>query len=180
MSFPPRGGKDTYVLAADWLAPRARMQREDALAELARRYADAFGPAEPEDFAAWSGLGLRDARAAWEHAAPLSAEAEPPDPPLVRLVPAFDTYLLGYRGRELAVAPEHSNAVWPGGGIVRAAVLANGAACGTWSLRRNGARHTLEVTPFAEAPDVDGEAADIARFLGTPVDVSPAGGRSAR
>ena len=97
----------------------------------------------------------------------------------MRLVPAFDTYLLGYRGRELAVAPEHAAAVWPGGGIVRATVLANGAACGTWSLRRSGARHTLEVTPVAEMPDVNAEAADIARFLGTPVEVNPGGGRSA-
>ena len=172
---PRRAGKDTYVLAADWLGPRPAVAREDALAELARRYARAFGPADPADFAAWSGLGLRDARAGWERARPTAAEAGPPDPPLVRLVPAFDTYLLGYRGRELAVAPEHAAAVWPGGGIVRATVLANGLACATWSLRRSGARHVLEVQPFGEPPDVSDEAADIGRFLGAPVEVSPGG-----
>jgi Winged helix DNA-binding domain len=191
---PPRGGKDTSVLAADWLGDRPRLARDASLAELARRYVAAYGPAEPRDLAAWAGLTLRDARAGWERAAPGLAETdggwvirgararldEPaPDPPLVRLVPAFDTYLLGYRDRGFAVAPEHAGRVWPGGGIVRATVLENGAAAGVWRLRSAGRRRVLEVEPFGEPPAVGAEADAIARFLGVPVEVSPAPGTSA-
>ena len=54
---------DAYALTAD-VAPAARAapDRDAALAELARRYLRGHGPATPDDLAAWSGLGLGDAR----------------------------------------------------------------------------------------------------------------------
>jgi hypothetical protein len=164
---PRRGGKDTYALVDDWLprAPRRPFDRDDALAELARRYAGAYGPAEPRDFAAWSGLPMHDARRGWELGASdvRAAGASPPDPPVVRLLPAFDTYLLGYRDRSLAVPAEHSSRVWPGGGIIRPAVVANGCAVATWRV----ARGRVEVEWFdSDAPvDASEEVADVLRFL---------------
>jgi hypothetical protein len=159
---PPRGGKPTYVLRDDWLgAGVPRLDRDAAVAELARRYLRAFAPAEPEDFASWSGLRLRDARAGWREAGGGRAP-RPPEPPIVRLLPAFDTYLLGYRTRALTVAGAHARKVWPGGGIVRPTVVENGRAVGTW--RRSGTE--VEVEPFpGEAFDADDEAADVRRFL---------------
>jgi hypothetical protein len=167
---PRRGGKPTYALRDDWLGSHLpALPREEALAELARRYAHAFAPTTPEDFASWSGLPLRDARAGWVAAEPVAGESpqppptpEAPQPPDVRLLPAFDTYLLGYRTRDFAVAPAHAKRVWPGGGIVRAAIVANGRAVGTW--RRAGER--IEIEPF-DGGDlaVDEEVADVRRFL---------------
>ena len=164
----PRGGKPTYVLRDDWLGSGLmQLAREDAVTELARRYAGAFAPAEVEDFASWSGLPLREARAGWS-AAGISAPpppAPPPDPPDVRLLPAFDTFLLGYRTRDALVAPEHARRVCPGGGMVRPAVVSNGRAVGTW--RRSGMR--VELEPFGDEPlAADGEVADVQRFLGRP------------
>jgi hypothetical protein len=156
---PRRGPKDTYVLLDDWIGPRATLPRERALAELARRYIGAYAPAEPEDFAAWSGLPLRDARAAWTEVGAVRVPV--PDPPLVRLLPAFDTYLLGYRDRSLAVPEEHARQVWPGGGIIRSTVVANGRAVGTWRL----ARGAVTVEPFAGEIDAAAEVADVVRFL---------------
>jgi hypothetical protein len=166
---PPRGGKPTYALREDWLGTDLpRLPRERAVAELARRYLRAFGPAAPEDFASWSGLPLRDARAAWPEGARDGTPVDPPDPAAVRLLPAFDTYLLGYRSRELTVPAEHAREVWPGGGIVRPTVVANGRAVGTW--RRAGRK--VEVEPFPNAA-IDDEAlaeevADVQRFLARP------------
>jgi hypothetical protein len=159
---PPRGGKPTYALRDDWLGPNLpRLPREHAVAELARRYVRAFGPAEPEDFAAWSGLPLRDARASWPAAGRAPAVREP-DPRVVRLLPAFDTYLLGYRTREFCVPAEHARDVWPGGGIVRPTIVANGRGVGTW--RRSGTQ--VEIQPFGDdAIDAGDEIADVQRFL---------------
>jgi hypothetical protein len=136
--------------------------REQALEELGRRYAAAYGPADARDLAAWSGLPAAEARTAWRE-----ADAPAPDgpaEPVVRLLPAFDTYLLGYRSRDHAVPPEHARRVWPGGGWIHPVVLVDGTAAGTWRLE-NG---EVEVDAFGEIPaeGLDAEAADVRRFLG--------------
>ena len=52
------GGKPTFVLLRDWIGLPDPEAGDRALAELARRYLSAYGPATPEDMAAWSGLGV--------------------------------------------------------------------------------------------------------------------------
>ena len=72
-----RGREPTYALTDDWLGPAGPLpDRETALAELARRHARAHPPAGPEDLAAWSGLPMRDARAAFAAIAPELEEVE--------------------------------------------------------------------------------------------------------
>ena len=161
--------------ANGWREPARAPDRDAALAELARRYLRAHGPATDRDLAAWSGLALRDARAGL---AAIASELEPvgelvdvarrPEPPSrlpPQLLGAFDPYLLGWRDRAFAVAPEHARRVHPGGGILRATALANGRAVGTWS-RRGGA---IAIDPFEPLPDrvaaaLRREARAIARF----------------
>lgn len=192
---PDRDGKPTYVLLDDWADRGRALPREAALAKLARRYVAAYGPARPEDLAAWSGLPLGEARAgwaaiagelrevavagtaAWLPAAHASWPDEPPAPAMsVRLVPGYDPYLLGYRGREFAVAPEHARRVHPGGGLLRPTLLVAGRALGTW---RSARRDHLEVTvepfdalPPEVEPEIVTEAADVARFLGAAADLA--------
>ena len=60
--FGPREGKQqTFVLLDEWIPGAKRMARDEALAELARRYFTSHGPATVHDFAWWSGLLLSDA-----------------------------------------------------------------------------------------------------------------------
>ena len=60
-SGPRRGKQFTYALLAE-RAPRARtLARDEALAELARRYFTSHGPATLRDFVWWSGLRVKDA-----------------------------------------------------------------------------------------------------------------------
>jgi Winged helix DNA-binding domain len=155
-----QGPGEAYVLLEDWIGPLARQSREAALAELGRRYRDAYGPAGARDLAAWSGVPMADARAAW-----LEDERTPPPagPPVVRLLPSFDTYLLGYRTRELAVAPEHARRVWPGGGWIHPTVVVDGRVVATW--RFNGGQVEVEGFAGAAVPDTRSEAADVERFL---------------
>ena len=60
----------------------------------------------------------------------LARRAAPPPRLPPRLLGAFDPYLLGWRDRAFAVAPEHARRVHPGGGIVRATAVANGRVVG--------------------------------------------------
>ena len=64
-SGPRRGRQFTYARLDSWVppAPDAPADRAAALAELTRRYFTSHGPAEPRDFAWWSGLAIADAKA---------------------------------------------------------------------------------------------------------------------
>ena len=194
---PDRGKKPAYILVRDWVKPGSALPRESALAELARRYLKAFGPAAPEDLAAWSGLSPGEARQAWERIAAESIQVEIGTPPLgvgpawmlkkqapwlkelqqrepaVRLLPRFDTYLLGYASRSLAVPASHTKRVNAGGGIIHATLAVGGRVLGTWTTRKRRGDLVVEVDPFDPLdpgilPGLEGEAADVGRFLGIP------------
>ncbi|MFG1806464.1 winged helix DNA-binding domain-containing protein [Streptomyces sp. NPDC049040] len=179
---PRRAGEATYVLLDDWLPAAAAPPGDQAAAaaELARRYLVAHAPATPQDFAAWSGLPAGAARTAWKDLAQSGALAdhgtrtvlagrpqEPGEPSAtedVRLLPAYDGYLVGHRTRDLSVPAPHQNRVHPGGGVIRATVVADGLAVATWS------RNPLRIDPFTPLPPrlqplLDQETAAVTRFL---------------
>lgn len=60
------GGRTAHALLNEWLPPARKLSREEALAELARRYFMSHGPATLQDFAWWSGLAPADAMASLE------------------------------------------------------------------------------------------------------------------
>jgi hypothetical protein len=184
---PLQEGRQAFAPARDWLgaAPPSELtgaDREEALAELARRYLRGHGPATPADLGAWAGLPLRDARAGFRSIAEelveherglvdLAAREAGHDRVPPRLLPAFDPYLLGWKDRSFAVPPEHSRRVHPGGGMLRAMATVDGLAAGTWSARRRGARLAVDLELFAPVGTEDAaalrrEAADVARFEG--------------
>ncbi|MGZ5401038.1 MAG: winged helix DNA-binding domain-containing protein [Nocardioides sp.] len=62
-SGPPADGHHTYALFADRVPHPRRLDREEALAELALRYVAGHGPVTERDLAYWATLTLGDARA---------------------------------------------------------------------------------------------------------------------
>jgi hypothetical protein len=97
-------------------------------------------------------------------------EASTDSDPVVRLLPAFDTYLLGYESRSLAVEPAYARRVHPGGGILRPVLLVDGIAKGIWKIERRRARIAVRVEPFESFPGelmplLEAEVADLGRFL---------------
>ncbi|MER8182256.1 crosslink repair DNA glycosylase YcaQ family protein [Kitasatospora sp. NPDC094015] len=153
--------------------------RELTTGDLARGYLGAFGPADPTDFAAWSGLSQAVARAGFEAAGAVEAPAgrsvlpgaEPPPagPPLVRLLGPYDTYLLGHRSRDLMLDPARAKRINAGGGVIRPVLVADGRVLGTWR-RAGGALvvEPFEPLPAAVGPGVEAEAEAVAAFLGEP------------
>ncbi|CAM5382243.1 hypothetical protein SAVIM40S_07078 [Streptomyces avidinii] len=170
---PQRGGDATFVLLDDWLPATGPVPFAGAAAEreLARRYRTAYGPSDALDFVHWSGLKATTGKNAWAAVRDTGPEPVPsPAEPDVRLLPAYDNYLVGYRSRDLSVPAEHERRVWPGGGQIRATVLVDGLAVGTWSGGRRGTPVTVEPFPGTEphspavAAGIARESADIARF----------------
>jgi hypothetical protein len=89
----------------------------------------------------------------------------------VRLLPAFDTYLLGYRRRDLAVPLSLQRRLQRGGGWIHPAVVVNGRAVAAWGLRKSGSEcaqvlvePSLPLSRTVRA-GIDAEVADVARFL---------------
>ena len=195
-----RGTEPTYVLLSDWFDQNDighSLPEDAAYKELTRRYLHAYGPATPEDSASWSGLPLSKIRAAWQHLADELLEVnmggyylspgegaswmlktqsawldEPPPPaPVVRLLPRYDVYLLGYQNRDLAVPRQYAKRINAGGGIVHPALLVDGQVVGTWKSQRQKNHLDVRIEPFSSlAPEVqaglEAEVADIGRFLG--------------
>ena len=174
---PMVGREHAYVLVRDWLGPQRRVDREAALAELARRYLVGHGPADDRDLARWAGLPLRDARAGLAAIAPELVERgdglldltsrSPAEPlPQPRLLGAYDPLLLGWTSRDDIVGP-HKVLVTING-IFRPFALVAGRAVATWKLA--GGKVTIEplgrVTK-RDAAALEADAAEVRRFLGT-------------
>jgi hypothetical protein len=161
-----RDGEPTYVLLDERVPAADPVPQDEALTRLARRYLRGHGPADLDDFTAWSGLPRRDARAGLAGLDIPGAE----DPDMtVRMVPAYDEYLLGYRGRP--VDPAYAARIQAGGGVVSPAVLRGGRIVGRWSQRRQGDRLAVTVEAFGRLPagvpdGIEDELADLGRFLG--------------
>ncbi len=180
---PDRGAQPCLVLREDWLPqPPTRHDRDGALRELARRYLRAFGAATEADFAGWAGLRLRDVRAGLDGIASelrevrlaggaalaLRGRARRARGPVVRLLPAFDSFLMGYRERDFIAGPERWPAIGPGGGMLNPTLVLDGRALGTWkpptAARREVELELFEPLDAATRRAVDAEIADVSRF----------------
>jgi hypothetical protein len=156
---PERDGKPTYVRIEDWVPT-------GTTGNLAERYLAGYGPARPEDFAAWSGLPLTVARKAFDRLEPTDRAAPTSE---TRLLGHFDTFLLGYRER--SVPASHARIIQTGGGFVMPAVSVGGRILATWRL---STKDEVTVTAFTAIPvpvlaEVEREVADLGRFLGRPI-----------
>jgi Winged helix DNA-binding domain len=117
----PRSGKiHTYALLEERVPPAPARERDDALAELTRRYFSSHGPAEARDFAWWSGLTVADAKAGlamlgdaavretiggtdWWWVPSALGEVTALPSPTVHLLPNYDEYLVSYRDHDVAL-----------------------------------------------------------------------------
>ncbi len=135
-----------------WTVPAPEVDPRDARLELARRYLHIFGPATPEAFAQWAGIGRRRGIEAFDALGRSLTAVRTPvgdawilarDEPTfraapgsvapARLLPSGDAYfLLQGADRELLVSDADRRGelwtprVWPGG------VLVEGELVGTW------------------------------------------------
>jgi len=162
LCFGPHEGKQpTFVLMDDWIAPTPPKQKEEALAELAKRYFISHGPASLKDFAGWGFMTMGDAKLGLE-LAKTSLISETVDgteywfsPKLVSapnrtyLLPGFDEFILGYKDRSAGLAEIHSQHIVPGNnGMFLPTLVIDGQVLGTWKRITRVNSQTVKVIPF--------------------------------
>jgi hypothetical protein len=102
----------------------------------------------------------------------LRTRRKPAPAGIVRLIPAFDEYLLGWKDHRFEVDPTHLRKINRGGGWIHPVLLADGRAVATWRSEGSGEVTRLRVRPFDRLSagvrtDLRAEADDVARFLGS-------------
>jgi Winged helix DNA-binding domain len=155
-SGPRKGKQFTYALLDERVPETKPMHRDEALAELAKRYFTSHGPATIQDFAWWSGLTLTDSRAGLEMVrsslAMVSIDLKdywlPPGKkislsPSAYLLPNYDEYTVAYKDRSAILDPA-TNKVAPRGDVIfNHVILYKGKIAGTW--KRTIKKNTIEI-----------------------------------
>ena len=184
-SGPRRGKQSTYALLAERAPAVRRMERDEALVELTRRYLRSHGPATVRDFVWWSGLTTADARRGLEisrarHRAIdgltyWTLGREPGSLPRagtsVHLLPIYDEYLVAYRDHRVVPRPAYVL------GGFQHALLVGGQVAGTWSVLSVPEGLVVDVRPLRRLTQVERRALAQAvmryrSFLGVPVSLS--------
>ena len=184
----PREGKQfTYALLEERAAPVPGISRDEALAELVRRYFTSHGPATFKDFAWWSGLTARDAAAGvamighglvhatidgltyWFAPGPTPTA---PVSPAVFLLPIYDEFGIAYRDRKLlssAPRPKHMAE----GDVLAHLLVIDRELAGRWRRQVQARSATIDVQPFrsltrAEIRGVKAAVQRYGTFAGLP------------
>ena len=191
LCFGNREGKQhTFALLDEWIPPAGRMERDEALAELTRRYFAGHGPATTRDFMWWSGLTAAEVNEGLALVKPQLAQEKiggkiywfSPDAPIaetgsseVHLLPGFDEYLVGYKDRSAVLGTHDWQLVNPGNnGMLSPTIIVDGQVAGTWKRTfKNGA---VAITPLLftglsaeEAEALEQAAQRYGSFLGLQV-----------
>jgi hypothetical protein len=194
---PGQGQQARFTHPATWLhPPPAPVEPAAAFDAFTAGYLATHGPATAHDLGPrWWGvnqteakrrlaaLGERATQVAigsgryWMRSADL-AELEAAEPlEIVRLLPAFDPWVICASPREPALLdPAHRGKVYRPQGWVSPVLLVNGRMAGVWKHEQKGATVSVEVQPFGKLPrrtrePIEGEAERLAAFLGGSLDL---------
>jgi hypothetical protein len=187
------GKQHTYALLDERVPDGPRLDRDEALVELTRRYLTSRGPASVKDLSWWSGLTMADIRKALdllgseasdetiEDVTLWSIVADDPTPHPSRrahLLQAYDELVVGYTESRFLADPsaEVARAAWSGRTVPSGVVLLGGWIGGHWrrTNERNGIR--LEALLYGSpapgnARALQRAATKLGRFFGREVTV---------
>ena len=193
LCFAPNQGRQVRFTRPDtWLGGWTDHDPDQAMAEVTRRFLAASGPVTREDFARWWGipsparggrllerLGYEVARvevegtAAYALAADLPGLAEAGGSRAVRLLPAFDQYVVTatLQAERLMPGPFKARVYRPQGWL-SPVLLVGGRMDGTWRQEARGRRLLVTIEPFTGPPPAwarraaEAEAERLAAFTG--------------
>jgi hypothetical protein len=180
-----QGKQFTYALLSERAPQTQRLERDQAVAELAGRFFRSRGPATVQDFAKWSGLTVADARSGLEA---ISSQLEreqvdgqwywrPPATPALRerkpaavLLSIYDEYISGYKDRSAIIEPSYGARLQALGNALTAIIVLDGLVIGTWKRTLRKDTVSVETDIFATLTQAQSQAvasaiAQYAAFL---------------
>ena len=174
----PRAGKQqTYALVEERVPPGRKLARDEALVELAGRWLAGRAPATAQDFANWSGLTVREARAALAAVSPEPPRASPAKLPRAHLLSIFDEYLSSYKDRSAICEPAFARRLYGMGSAHLYVLIVDGKVAGSWKRSVAEGVVAVRVTAFraltrAEERAVAAAAGRYARYLGCELELA--------
>jgi hypothetical protein len=190
---PDIEGQATLVLIEQWLPKQSLITKEAAEDAILSNYLQGYGPATPQDFAAWSGLKMKPINTIWErNSASLAKvtlngkshwilqkdldtllDTQDESRPL-RLLPHFDVFLLGHKNKSHIVDEAHYKQVFKKAAWIAPVLLCDGRAIGTWKQKRTAKKITVTIEPFipltkSHLNDIENEA----QYLGKYYELAP-------
>jgi hypothetical protein len=184
-----RGKHITLALLDERIPAQPALDREAALAELARRYFTTRGPATLRDFVWWSGLTTADARAGAESAAGLRSETidgavhwRGESRPVraggerAYLLPPYDEYAVAYQRRALLGSPPAGASSFGETTLLGPIIVLDGMVAGTWKRAIGPRAVQIELAPWRrwstdEAAAVEQAAERYAAFVERPAEL---------
>jgi hypothetical protein len=183
------GKQFTYALLEERVPQNKTLLRQEAVAELTRRYFRSHGPATVKDFAWWSGLSAADTRlgveeiksefqhevvdgATYWYAEPLSKEKKVSTK--AYFLPNYDEYAVGYADRSAIFDDSHRSKLDRRASVLaQHVILTADQIMASWkrNLKKNSVE--MEVKPFLELKKTQIKAViqaaeRYALFLGLP------------
>ena len=191
-SGPRRDKQFTYALLDERAPSAPSLTRDEALAELTRRYFTRRSPATPRDFAWWSGLTVTDAKRGIGLLGPMLERLTIHDtdywvtadaPHLTRrtfsahLLPNYDEYFIGFRDRSaIGQRVRDTSSVTGGNALIPHVIVVNGELVGLWrrAFEKECVVVSLELHASLAPRERDRVVAEVrrfAKFLDRPADV---------
>jgi hypothetical protein len=168
-----KGKQFTYALLEERAQQARRLDRDEALAELTRRYFRSHGPATLEDFVWWSGLTKTDARKGMEAVQPGFEQETIANQtywfPTIRpkknslttayLLPNYDEYTVGYRDRSAIFDGSHIDKLSAfRESILTQVTVLDGQVSGTWKRILKKKEVVIELAPFTLLSNAQNQA----------------------
>jgi hypothetical protein len=192
-SGAPKGKQQTYALLDERVPPAPSMGRDEALAELIRRYFVTRGPATAKDLARWSSLTLADVRRGIDMVgqeleqldvdgrtylmAPDTRGGRPRSGE-IDLIQGLDEYVMSYsESRDAMAGPSPLGNPGDWAATFPHVILLNGQLIGHWKPLTSKGSVVIEASLERPLNDVESRALNAAtarygRFLGKPVTVA--------
>jgi hypothetical protein len=160
-----KGNKQTYALLDERVPAGKEFTKEEAYAELAKRYFTSHGPATVHDFSWWSGLSLTEARQGLEMVRHELVSIEEDavvwwmKEPLIKkkssqdhawLLPAYDEFIISYKNKTASLAIDHHAKAITENGLFRPVIVVNGVVTGIWKREIKKDKVLIEMTFFTK------------------------------
>lgn len=171
-SGPRKGNQFTYALLDERAPDAKKLNREEALTELCKRYFNSRSPATLKDLCNWSGLNLKDAKKGYENIKDeFTKETFDSDRYIVKkdmeipsgkifstfLMPDYDEYGMSYKNRSAIFMQKKGNTK-TGNPIFGHTIVINGVIAGSWNRTISGKKIKMETNYFKQLSIKDNSA----------------------